>query len=135
MHLFYWRTAVVIFYQAFDHFLAGKFTTLKRYGGEGGESMMAVFEEIFNKSAQSMYCTVFTFNAAFLHVSIFCTQLISTLLYVCHTFSVSDGIEDIVICMPHRGRLNFLTCLLKFPPVRIFQKVTIRTFASIILYL
>ncbi|KAL4237502.1 putative 2-oxoglutarate dehydrogenase E1 component DHKTD1 [Mactra antiquata] len=73
--------------QAFDHFLASKFTTLKRYGGEGGESMMAVFDEIFRCSAQA-------------------------------------GIEEIVICMPHRGRLNFLTCLLNFPPIRIFQKVS-----------
>ncbi|XP_053405380.1 2-oxoadipate dehydrogenase complex component E1-like [Mercenaria mercenaria] len=73
--------------QAFDHFLAQKFTTLKRYGGEGGESMMAVFDEIFRKSAQA-------------------------------------GLEEIVICMPHRGRLNFLTCLLNYPPIRIFQKVS-----------
>ncbi|XP_052769860.1 2-oxoadipate dehydrogenase complex component E1-like [Mya arenaria] len=73
--------------QGFDHFLASKFTTLKRYGGEGGESMMGVFDEIFHKSAQ-------------------------------------DGVEEVVICMPHRGRLNFLTCMLEFPPVRIFQKVS-----------
>ncbi|XP_052276255.1 2-oxoadipate dehydrogenase complex component E1-like isoform X2 [Dreissena polymorpha] len=73
--------------QAFDHFLAAKFTTLKRYGGEGGESMMAVFDEIFRKCAQG-------------------------------------GVDNVVICMPHRGRLNFLTCMLNFPPVRIFQKVS-----------
>ncbi|KAK3092434.1 hypothetical protein FSP39_002811 [Pinctada imbricata] len=72
--------------QAFDHFLANKFTTVKRYGGEGGESMMAVFDEIFWKSSQS-------------------------------------GLSDIVICMPHRGRLNFLTCMLNFPPVIMFQKM------------
>ena len=41
-----------ILFQAFDHFLATKFTTLKRYSGEGGESMMGVFDEIFRKSAQ-----------------------------------------------------------------------------------
>ena len=35
----------------------------------------------------------------------------------------SDGKEELVICMPHRGRLNFLTCMLHFPPVRLFQKV------------
>ncbi|XP_078315936.1 2-oxoadipate dehydrogenase complex component E1-like isoform X2 [Crassostrea virginica] len=72
--------------QAFDHFVANKFVNVKRYGGEGGESMMAVFEEIFNKSSQS-------------------------------------NISDVVICMPHRGRLNFLTCMLKFPPVIMFKKM------------
>ncbi|XP_048733031.1 2-oxoadipate dehydrogenase complex component E1-like [Ostrea edulis] len=72
--------------QAFDHFLANKFVNVKRYGGEGGESMMAVFEEIFNKCSQS-------------------------------------DLTDVVICMPHRGRLNFLTCMLKFPPVIMFKKM------------
>lgn len=72
--------------QAFDHFLASKFTTVKRYGGEGCESMMAAFDEIFSQSAQC-------------------------------------GISDIVMCMPHRGRLNFLTTMLDFPPVRMFQKM------------
>lgn len=33
--------------QAFDNFLATKFPTVKRYGGEGAESMMAFFERIF----------------------------------------------------------------------------------------
>ncbi|XP_061173979.1 2-oxoadipate dehydrogenase complex component E1-like [Saccostrea echinata] len=72
--------------QAFDHFLASKFVNVKRYGGEGGESMMAIFEEIFNKCSQ-------------------------------------NSITDVVICMPHRGRLNFLTCMLKFPPVIMFRKM------------
>lgn len=72
--------------QAFDHFLANKFVNVKRYGGEGGESMMAIFEEIFNKCSQ-------------------------------------NSISDVVICMPHRGRLNFLTCMLKFPPVIMFKKM------------
>jgi 2-oxoglutarate dehydrogenase complex dehydrogenase (E1) component-like enzyme len=34
--------------QAYDNFLANKFTTLKRYGGEGAESMMAFFLELFH---------------------------------------------------------------------------------------
>ncbi|PVD25710.1 hypothetical protein C0Q70_13370 [Pomacea canaliculata] len=72
--------------QAFDHFLANKFTTVKRYGGEGGESMMGCFDEIFRKSCQY-------------------------------------DLQEVVICMPHRGRLNFLACMLKFPPVIMFQKM------------
>lgn len=39
--------------QAFDHFLANKFVSVKRYGGEGAESMMAFFSEFFNLSAKS----------------------------------------------------------------------------------
>ncbi|XP_046352176.2 probable 2-oxoglutarate dehydrogenase E1 component DHKTD1, mitochondrial isoform X1 [Haliotis rufescens] len=76
--------------QAFDHFLANKFTTVKRYGGEGGESMMGVFDEVFRKSA-------------------------------------SNDMSDVVLCMPHRGRLNFLTCMLDFPPVLLFRKMQGKT--------
>lgn len=52
---------------------------MKRYGGEGAESMMGFFYELFHQSAH-------------------------------------QGVTDIVIGMPHRGRLNLLTGLLKFPP-------------------
>ncbi|XP_013872590.1 2-oxoadipate dehydrogenase complex component E1 [Austrofundulus limnaeus] len=72
--------------QEFDHFLATKFATVKRYGGEGAESMMGFFYELFHQSA--------------------------------HT-----GVTDIVIGMPHRGRLNLLTGLLKFPPELMFRKM------------
>ncbi|XP_025073767.1 probable 2-oxoglutarate dehydrogenase E1 component DHKTD1 homolog, mitochondrial [Pogonomyrmex barbatus] len=37
--------------QAFDDFLAKKFVSLKRYGGEGAESMMAFFHEFFKLCA------------------------------------------------------------------------------------
>lgn len=63
----------------FDHFLATKFATVKRYGGEGAESMMGFFYELFYQANHS-------------------------------------GVTDIVIGMPHRGRLNLLTGLLKFEP-------------------
>ncbi|XP_012735817.2 probable 2-oxoglutarate dehydrogenase E1 component DHKTD1, mitochondrial [Fundulus heteroclitus] len=72
--------------QEFDHFLATKFATVKRYGGEGAESMMGFFHELFRRSAHS-------------------------------------GVTDIVIGMPHRGRLNLLTGLLKFPPELMFRKM------------
>ncbi|XP_078113440.1 2-oxoadipate dehydrogenase complex component E1 [Sander vitreus] len=72
--------------QEFDHFLATKFATVKRYGGEGAESMMAFFYELFHQLAHS-------------------------------------GVTDIVIGMPHRGRLNLLTGLLKFPPELMFRKM------------
>uniref|UniRef100_A0A1A8KLI0 2-oxoadipate dehydrogenase complex component E1 n=1 Tax=Nothobranchius kuhntae TaxID=321403 RepID=A0A1A8KLI0_NOTKU len=72
--------------QEFDHFLATKFATVKRYGGEGAESMMGFFHELFHQSAHS-------------------------------------GVTDIVIGMPHRGRLNLLTGLLQFPPELMFRKM------------
>ena len=33
------------------------------------------------------------------------------------------GIEEIVIGMPHRGRLNLMTGLFNFPPVVMFRKM------------
>lgn len=38
--------------QAFDNFLATKFQSVKRYGAEGGESMLGFFTEAFRKAAQ-----------------------------------------------------------------------------------
>ncbi|XP_016322301.1 probable 2-oxoglutarate dehydrogenase E1 component DHKTD1, mitochondrial [Sinocyclocheilus anshuiensis] len=72
--------------QEFDHFLATKFATVKRYGGEGAESMMGFFCELFRSSAYS-------------------------------------GVTDMVMGMPHRGRLNLLTGLLQFPPELMFRKM------------
>ncbi len=69
----------VLFLKEFDHFLATKFATVKRYGGEGAESMMGFFYELFRSLAYS-------------------------------------GVTDMIMGMPHRGRLNLLTGLLQFPP-------------------
>lgn len=38
--------------QAFDHFLASKFGSVKRYGGEGAESAMPFYDEVFRLAAQ-----------------------------------------------------------------------------------
>lgn len=38
--------------QAFDNFLATKFQSVKRYGGEGAESMMSFFTETFKRVAE-----------------------------------------------------------------------------------
>lgn len=72
--------------QAFDNFIGKKFSTLKRYSGEGAEGMMAFCSEFFKISA-------------------------------------NYGIEDIVMCIPHRGRLNLLTGLLNFPHAQMFAKM------------
>lgn len=70
--------------QVFDQFLAIKFSTLKRYGGEGAESMISAFYQIID---------------------------------FCHR----NGISDVVLGMPHRGRLNLLTGLLQQPPALVFR--------------
>jgi probable 2-oxoglutarate dehydrogenase E1 component DHKTD1 len=44
--------------QAWDRFLATKFPTVKRYGGEGAESMMAFFKEILECSVQDDIKTI-----------------------------------------------------------------------------
>ncbi|XP_078275593.1 2-oxoadipate dehydrogenase complex component E1 [Rhinoraja longicauda] len=72
--------------QEFDHFLATKFSTVKRYGGEGAESMMGFFNELFRVAALG-------------------------------------GVTDVVLGMPHRGRLNLLTGLLQLPPQLMFRKM------------
>ncbi|XP_043259776.1 probable 2-oxoglutarate dehydrogenase E1 component DHKTD1, mitochondrial [Colletes gigas] len=72
--------------QAFDNFLAIKFVSLKRYGCEGAESMLAFFHEFFKLCAH-------------------------------------DDLKCVVLCMPHRGRLNFLTGMLNFPPEKLFRKL------------
>lgn len=51
--------------QSFDHFMAKKFQSVKRYGAEGAESMMAFYSTIFRLSAQGIILTYYlniTFN-------------------------------------------------------------------------
>ncbi|XP_001650884.2 probable 2-oxoglutarate dehydrogenase E1 component DHKTD1 homolog, mitochondrial [Aedes aegypti] len=71
--------------QAFDNFLATKFPTVKRYGGEGAESIMAFYRQLFLCAAEA-------------------------------------DLSNIVVGMPHRGKLNVLTTLFQTRPVKIFRK-------------
>lgn len=71
--------------QVWDNFLATKFPSVKRYGAEGAESMMAFFRQIFQSSAD-------------------------------------DGLDHIVLGMPHRGKLNLLTTMLQTRPAKVFNK-------------
>lgn len=91
--------------ETFDHFMAAKFPTTKRYGCEGAEPMMVVFDEILR------LCHLGTNS-----------KLSSTLADDDLTKSIGL-IEDVVIGMPHRGRLNLLACLLNFDMTsQIFNK-------------
>ncbi|KAL4266844.1 alpha-ketoglutarate dehydrogenase family protein [Pleurotus pulmonarius] len=72
--------------EVLDHFLQLKFPNLKRYGLEGGESMLPALDSLFSLAARG-------------------------------------GIQHIVLAMPHRGRLNLLTDLLKYSPAALFHKI------------
>lgn len=71
--------------QAWDNFLATKFPSVKRYGGEGAESMLAFFRQLFLSATE-------------------------------------HEINEIVLGMPHRGKLNLLTTMLNTRPAKIFHK-------------
>lgn len=71
--------------QAFDNFLATKFPSVKRYGGEGAESIMAFYRQLFLCTAEA-------------------------------------NLSNIVVGMPHRGKLNVLTILFQTRPAKIFRK-------------
>jgi len=72
--------------QAFDNFLANKFGSVKRYGGEGAESMVGFYTELLRKVQE-------------------------------------EGVEDVIIGMAHRGRLNLMTGMFHYPPVQMFRKM------------
>eukprot|EP00126_Sphaerothecum_destruens_P010028 Sdes_comp20660_c0_seq1m15970 len=72
--------------EIFDKFMQKKFGKVKRYSGEGAESMLVGFEQLCARSAQY-------------------------------------GVEELVLCMPHRGRLNLLTGFLQFPKDKFFYKL------------
>lgn len=70
--------------QVFDNFLATKFSSLKRYGGEGAEAMMAFFTQILEGCER-------------------------------------HGVTNLVVGMPHRGRMNLLTGMFQVPPALVFR--------------
>lgn len=79
--------------EAFDQFLATKFPTTKRYGLEGAESMVICLRELLKLTCSSSKS------------------------------KPNKVISDVVIGIPHRGRLNLLCCLLGFSPTAIFSKI------------
>ncbi|KAI6652012.1 2-oxoglutarate dehydrogenase E1 component DHKTD1, mitochondrial-like [Oopsacas minuta] len=74
--------------QSLDRFLGKKFSTVKRYSGEGAESML-----------------------------VFMNQLISL------SIRESSSLTNIVLGMPHRGRLNLQTGVLGYPLQALFRKL------------
>ena len=90
--------------EVFDQFLQLKFPNLKRYGLEGGESMLPALDALFSSSAKGSSANTDRI------------QWLTGILYVA-------GIEHIIVGMPHRGRLNLLTGMLQFPPSALFHKI------------
>ncbi|GAB9472044.1 Oxoglutarate dehydrogenase [Globisporangium polare] len=70
----------------FETFMAKKFSSFKRYSGEGAEAMLPAVHTVLNAAAVA-------------------------------------GISDVVIGMPHRGRLALLVSLLEYPAHKLFYKV------------
>eukprot|EP00117_Sycon_ciliatum_P043624 scpid4215/ scgid0011/ Probable 2-oxoglutarate dehydrogenase E1 component DHKTD1, mitochondrial; Dehydrogenase E1 and transketolase domain-containing protein 1 len=72
--------------QAFDQFMTKRYSTVKRYSGEGAEGMLCFVDQLVSSCA-------------------------------------GEGIEQVVIGMPHRGRLNLMTGMLKYSPQAMFHKL------------
>lgn len=72
--------------EVLDNFLQVKFPNLKRYGLEGGESMIPALDALFEAASKA-------------------------------------GITQLILAMPHRGRLNLLTGLLGYDPTSLFHKI------------
>lgn len=57
--------------QAFDNFMANKFVSVKRYGGEGAESMMGFFQELFGMAAEGMSDKLISTNISYMNMGCF----------------------------------------------------------------
>lgn len=86
--------------EALDHFLAKKFQSIKRYGCEGAETMIIFIQELINQLQDS--------------------KLKTTTANGCHNFNV----DEIIIGMAHRGRLNLLVNTLHYPLEALFHKLS-----------
>ncbi|XP_036324066.1 probable 2-oxoglutarate dehydrogenase E1 component DHKTD1 homolog, mitochondrial isoform X2 [Rhagoletis pomonella] len=73
--------------QTWDNFMAIRFASVKRYGGEGAESLLAFYWQLLRSAVQV-------------------------------------DISDLVVAMPHRGRLPLQTVMLNMRPAKIFHKLS-----------
>lgn len=90
--------------EVFDSFLQTKFPNLKRYGLEGGESMLPALDALIEEAARCMWYML-------------------TNQPKVHALILSAGVTHIIVAMAHRGRLNFLTELLKCDLASLFHKI------------
>lgn len=89
--------------EVFDQFMHKRFSQVKRYGLEGGESMMVALDSLFRTCGQS--------------------ALLLRCWVIFRSLSVLAGLYEAVVCMPHRGRLNLLTDLFQYPVTALFHKI------------
>ena len=90
--------------ESFDHFLQAKFPNLKRYGLEGGESLLPALDTLFSVAARG----------------------VPPLRDICAWYPAHispAGIRNIVLGSAHRGRLNILTELLEYSYTALFHKI------------
>jgi len=87
----------------FETFLRTTFPELRRYGAEGGESMLPAVDALIGEAARGLYM--------FLCLS----RAMLTL--------ISAGMTHIILAMPHRGRLSLLTGLLGYDLAAVFHKI------------
>lgn len=52
-----------------------------------------------------------------------CEGAESMLVFFEWLFAGAEGVRDVILCMPHRGRLSLLTGLLGLSPTALFNKV------------
>ncbi|KAK7041441.1 hypothetical protein VNI00_009307 [Paramarasmius palmivorus] len=91
--------------EVFDNFLQLKFPNLKRYALEGGESMLPALDSLFASAARSKVFVVL--EASLIDMDEW----------------MADAVSHIIVAMPHRGRLNFLTDLMGYSPTGLFHKI------------
>lgn len=89
--------------ETMDRFLQAKFPNLKRYGLEGGESMLPALDALFRVAALGEF-------------GVSCSSRPKLTIGIA-------GIEQVILAMPHRGRLNLLTDLLAYEPAALFHKI------------
>ncbi|KAG6871746.1 hypothetical protein C0995_000516 [Termitomyces sp. Mi166 len=90
--------------EVLDNFLQLKFPNLKRYGLEGGESMLPALDSLFSSAS----------HGGIQHI---------ILGEPVNPQSIPYSPPPQLTGMPHRGRLNLLTDLLKLPAVALFSKI------------
>lgn len=99
-----------------------RFVQVKRYGGEGAESMMPAVDEILRAASECKNLYNFFFTKK-VNSYLFISPIICFFPFLPHPSPLVDKVWDLVFCMPHRGRLNLLTDSLKFPAEAMFAKV------------
>lgn len=77
----------------------------------GAETMLVFFDELFRETANTNPSTTRHYSN------------VKPPIENRDGFGLDKEVTDIVIGMPHRGRLNFLTILNQFPEVKLFAKI------------